>query len=137
MNRVILTGRVATDPTFNQLQEGESARFRLAVRRLGRAVDGQPVADFFTVVAYGLRVQLVRSHFKKGLLIGVEGRLRSRTFTGNDGVRREVVEIVADNFEFLTPKEEENGHVPPPVATTAAPQRKAQAPEPPADYYPF
>lgn len=137
MNKVILTGRVATDPTFSQLQEGESTRFRLAVRRPGRAVDGQPNADFFTVVAYGPRVQLVRNHFKKGLQIGVEGRLRSRTFTGDDGIRREVTEIVADNFEFLSPKEEENGHVPPPVTATAAPQRKAQAPEPPADYYPF
>lgn len=137
MNRVIMTGRVATEPTFSPMQDGESVRFRLAVRRFGQAVNGQTNADFFTIVAYGPRAQLVREYFRKGLLIGVEGRLRSRTFTGDDGVRREVVEIVADNFEFLTPKSEENNdHVPPPVAAVA-PQSRPQAPEPPPDYYPF
>ncbi|MBC7330199.1 single-stranded DNA-binding protein [bacterium] len=100
LNRVILIGRIATEPVRRYTPNGVAVtNFRLAVSRPVPSPDGKD-ADFFTIVAWRELAERVASAMK-GRLVCIEGKLRERSWTAPDGTRRRVVEIVADTFRFL------------------------------------
>lgn len=101
MNKVILVGRLAQDPEVRYTQGGKAvASFSLAVSRF--IAQGQkPTADFVPIVAWEKLAEICGNNLTKGRRILVEGRLQIRSYEANDGQRRRVAEVVAQNIEFM------------------------------------
>lgn len=107
MNKVILIGNLANDPEYSTTQNGISkCTFRLAVQRRYANPDGTRDADFFTVICWRTIADNVSRYLMKGRRAAVEGSIQTRNYDGQDGQRRYVTEIVADNVEFLSPRNE-------------------------------
>lgn len=107
LNRVILIGRLTRDPELRYTQSGVPvASFSLAVDRPFTNQGGERETDFIDIVAWRKLGETCANHLGKGRLVGVEGSLRIRSYEGNDGQKRKVSEVVADNIHFLDkPKE--------------------------------
>ena len=107
MNNINVIGRLTRDPDLDQTPSGTAVcRIRLAVPR--RSKDGKDQgAVFVTVIVYGGPASASAGHLTKGRQIGVSGRLEHREWTGPDGSRHSVHEVVADHLDFLGPL---NGH---------------------------
>ena len=101
MNKVILVGRLAQDPEIKYTQAGKCvANFNLAVNRYGN----QQEADFIRIVLWEKLAELAGNSLNKGSKILIEGRLTIRSYEANDGQKRRVAEVVAQNMEFLEKK---------------------------------
>ena len=105
MNKSILIGRLTKDPEVRYTQSGTAVcTFTLAVdRRFAHkdANDGQPTADFIPIVAWRKLAEIIGNNLAKGRRISVEGRIQVRSYDAQDGSKRYVTEIVADEVEFL------------------------------------
>lgn len=107
MNRVILMGRLVADPETRYTPSNTSiSRFRLAVNRGGKQAEGQPSADFFDIVAWQKTAEFVGKHFKKGMQVLIEGRLRNDQWTDKEGQKRTRTEINADQVYFAEGRRE-------------------------------
>ncbi|OFS43974.1 single-stranded DNA-binding protein [Staphylococcus sp. HMSC057A08] len=105
INRVILVGRLTKDPEYRQTPNGVSvATFTLAVNRSFTNSQGEREADFINVVVFRKQADNVNKYLSKGSLAGVDGRIQSRNYENNEGRRVFVTEVVADNVQFLEPK---------------------------------
>ena len=101
LNRVILMGRLVSDPELKTTPSGVSVTtFRIAVDRNYVKSGEERKADFFDIVCWRQTAEFVCRYFGKGSLIAVEGQLQSRTYQAKDGSNRYVVEVVADNVSF-------------------------------------
>ena len=107
LNKVILIGRLTRNPEMRYTQSGSAvANFSLAVNRsYGAGDDRKEQVSFFNCIAWIKLAELIIQYCKKGDRIGLEGRLQQRTWD-QDGIKRSTVEIVAENIQFLTPKNE-------------------------------
>lgn len=104
LNRVVITGRLTKDPDLKVSQSNISVvNFTVAVNRAYKTDNG-PDADFINVVAFRKQAENVNQYVKKGSLVGVDGRLQSRTYDNKEGQKVFVTEIVADSVQFLEPK---------------------------------
>lgn len=110
VNRVILTGRLTSDPDLRYTQSGRAmVRFDLAVnRRWVNPETGQPEEEvtFVPVVVWGKQAETCAAWLRKGRQVAVDGRLRIRSFETQNGDRRRVTEVVAHAVHFLGPKPE-------------------------------
>lgn len=105
MNSVSLVGRLTRDPELRQTQSGLSvASFTVAVDRRYTNNDGQREADFIACVAWRQTAEFVAKYFVKGQRIGLTGSLQTRQYTAQDGSKRTVCEVVAENVEFVERK---------------------------------
>lgn len=103
MNIVTLIGNLATDVEIRDVTGGKRvASFVLAVDRAQR--DGG--ADFVRVSVWERQAEACAQHLRKGSRVGLDGRLRSRTWSAEDGSRRSAVEVVANRVEFLSERGE-------------------------------
>lgn len=110
MNKVILVGRLTRDPDVKNTTSGKSvATFTLAVDRRFKNKDGQKEADFIPIVVWGKQAEFAGQYLNKGSRIGTSGRLQVRSYDDKDGNRRYVTEVVADEIEFLSSKNDGNG----------------------------
>jgi len=112
MNKVVLMGRLTRDPEVRYSQ-GENAlaiaRYTLAVdRRFKR--DGEQTADFINCVAWNKTADLMTQYLHKGSLIGLEGRIQTRSYDNQQGQRVYVTEVVAESVQFLEPKNTQSGY---------------------------
>ncbi|CAM2999465.1 single-stranded DNA-binding protein [Hathewaya histolytica] len=107
MNKVTLVGRLTRDPELKFTPGAGTAvtTFTLAVNRRFKR-EGQPDADFIRVVVWGKQAEATASYMRKGNLMGLSGRIETRSYDGNDGTKRYVTEAVAEEIEFLTSKRE-------------------------------
>jgi single-strand DNA-binding protein len=104
MNSVNLIGNLATEIDVRVLDgERKVASFVLAVDRI--AADGG--ADFIRVSTWNRQAELCETYIRRGSLVGVEGRLRSRSWDDPDGKRRSALEVVAARVEFLSRRDGE------------------------------
>ena len=104
MNKVILVGRLAQDPEVRYTQSGKAvASFSLAVSRYGGGAQND-TTDFIPIVAWEKLAEICGNNLTKGRRILVEGRLQIRSYEGNDGQKRRISEVVAQNIEFLEAK---------------------------------
>ena len=118
MNRAILIGNLTKDPELRTTPQGISVcSFTIAVNRgFGDKKD----VDYIPVVTWRALADNCAKFLAKGRKVGVSGRISVRSYDANNGERRYVTEIVADDVEFLTPKGEGGGSysrsqdVPPP-----------------------
>lgn len=74
--------------------------FTLAVDRRYQK-DGQKEADFIPVVVWGKQAESTANYMSKGKLMGIAGRIQTRTYDAKDGSKRYVTEVVADEVQFL------------------------------------
>lgn len=102
MNKVVLIGRLTKDPDlrFTAGKGTAVASFTIAVDRRFKT-PGQPEADFIPVVVWGKQAEATANYMSKGKLISVSGRIQTRNYEANDGTRRYVTEVVADEVQFL------------------------------------
>jgi single-strand DNA-binding protein len=102
LNRIILIGRLATDPELKFTPSGVAVcSFRIAVDRPYTSQSGQRETDFITVKVWREQGERVANWMAKGRLVAVEGRLEIRAWTAQDGTKRSTAEVVADNVRFL------------------------------------
>ncbi|MDA8234379.1 MAG: single-stranded DNA-binding protein [Clostridia bacterium] len=106
LNRIILIGRLTKDPELRYTTTGKAvASFTLAVDRPFKNQQGEREADFIPVVVWGVQAESCANYLNKGKLAAVDGRIQVRTYDGQDGQKRWVTEVVAENVRFLSPKE--------------------------------
>ncbi|HCJ1285197.1 TPA: single-stranded DNA-binding protein [Listeria innocua] len=106
MNRVVLVGRLTKDPDLRYTPAGAAvATFTLAVNRPFKNGQGEQEADFIQCVVWRKPAENVANFLKKGSLAGVDGRVQTRNYEGNDGKRVYVTEIVAESVQFLESKQ--------------------------------
>lgn len=105
LNRVVLVGRLTKDPDLRYTPNGIAvANFTIAINRPFSNQQGEREADFINCVAWRKQAENLANYMRKGSQIGVDGRLQSRTFEGQDGKTVFVTEVVADSVQFLEPK---------------------------------
>ena len=128
MNRVILSGNLCGDPEYQTTASGISlCRFRIAVQRKFKNEKGEYESDFISVVAWRGTADFVSKYLHKGNKVGVTGSLQTRTYDAQDGTKRYVTEVVADEVESYTPKSENENK---PKTEAAAKQEVMQNFEP-------
>ena len=107
MNNVILSGRLTKDPEFSTTNNGINfCRFSIAVERKFANDDGEKEADFINIVTWRGLADNCNKFLRKGNKINVVGSLQTRTYDAQDGSKRYVTEVVANEVEFLSPKSE-------------------------------
>lgn len=113
LNRVVLVGRLTKDPELRKTPSGASVvNFTIAVNRMvKRDQNGGSDADFVPCVAWNRTAELMTQYTRKGALIGVDGRLQTRNYDGQDGKKVFVTEVVADSVQFLEPKSANDNRV--------------------------
>ena len=105
MNKAILVGRLTRDPELRNTNSGVAVvSFTVAVNRTFTSNSGEREADFINCIAFNKQAENLSRYIKKGGLVGVEGRIQSRSYTAQDGSTRYVTEVVCDNIHFLEPK---------------------------------
>jgi single-strand DNA-binding protein len=115
LNRVILIGRLASDPELKYTPSGIAVtQFRLAVNRPmsaeARQNGQEKQADFISIVAWRQSAEYAANYLNKGRLVAIEGRLQVREYETKDGQRRRDTEVVVDNLKSLDrPKENAEG----------------------------
>ena len=104
INKVVLVGRLTKDPVLRKTANGVSVTsFTVACTRRFKQ-DGQPEADFINTVAWNKTADSVSQYTHKGSLVGVEGRIQTRSYDDQSGKRVYVTEVVADSVQFLESK---------------------------------
>lgn len=105
LNRVVLVGRLTKDPELRYTPNGVAvANFTIAVNRPFSNQQGNREADFINCVVWRRPAENLANYMSKGSLIGVDGRLQTRNFEGQDGKRVFITEVVADSVQFLESK---------------------------------
>ena len=128
MNKAILIGNLANDPESRTTQSGiAQCTFRLAVQRRFANAQGVREADFLTIVCWRQTAELCARYLSKGRKVAVEGSIQTRSYDAQDGTKRYVTEIVADNVEFLGSRDEgsRGGDYAPAAPAPAAPRQQA------------
>jgi single-strand DNA-binding protein len=111
MNRVVLVGRLTKDPELKYTPNGvATASFTLAVNRSFTNSSGEREADFINCQVWRKPAENVANYLKKGSLAGVDGRIQTRNFEGQDGKRVYMTEVVAESVQFLEPKNNQSGN---------------------------
>ncbi|HEX21702.1 MAG TPA: single-stranded DNA-binding protein [Actinobacteria bacterium] len=104
LNRVILIGNLTRDPELRYTPSGRAvANFGIAVNRIFTNKDGEKIkkVDFFNIVVWAKQAENCAEYLHKGSPAAIEGRLQSRSWETSDGDKRNTVEVVADNVQFL------------------------------------
>ena len=113
MNKIILIGNLTMDPELKKVNgDLSTCSFRIAVQRRFANQNGVREADFFNILTWRQTAELCARYLFKGRKCGVVGSLHTRTFEGRDGAKRTVIEIVADEVEFLSSPQTDNPVLP-------------------------
>ena len=106
INRVVLVGRLTRDVEVRKTTNGLSvASFTVACdRRQRRDAQNQQSADFISCVAWRQTADFLGQYARKGALVGVEGRIQTRNYDGQDGRKVYVTEVLCDTVQLLESK---------------------------------
>lgn len=107
LNKVILIGNVGKDPDVRYFDSGNAvANFPLATNERGyKLANGTEIperTEWHNIVANRDRAQFVERYVKKGSMVYVEGKIRTRSYDDQSGIKRYVTEILADRIEFFS-----------------------------------
>lgn len=106
MNKVVLMGRLTRDPEVRYSQGSEPmaiARFSLAVDRR-KKTEGQPTADFISIVAFGRLGEFAEKYLRKGTKITMSGRIQTGSYDNKDGQKVYTTDVIAEEIEFAESK---------------------------------
>jgi single-strand DNA-binding protein len=113
VNKVILIGNLGDEPVFRTTGSGTSvANVSMVTNEVRRnAESGQmtEIAEWHRVVLWGRLAEIAKKWLHKGALVYVEGKLRTRSFTDKQNVKKSVTEIVADELQMLGPSKTHSG----------------------------
>jgi single-strand DNA-binding protein len=113
INVVVVTGNLTRDPELRQLQSGTSVcKMRIAVntRRKGQDGNWEDKPNYFDVTVWGAQGENCASYLSKGRPVAINGRLEWREWEGQDGNKRQSVEIIADTVQFLGSRDSSGGN---------------------------
>ena len=107
INSVNLTGRLTRNPELRKTQSDIAiTNITLAVNRTFTDANGERQADFINCVLFRKTAEIAQQYLRKGNLVGVTGRLQSRSYDNKDGQRVFVTEVVVENLAFLESKQQ-------------------------------
>jgi single-strand DNA-binding protein len=115
-NKVLLMGNLTRDPELRYIPSGAAVTtFSLAVNRIYTTQAGEKKKDacFIRIVVWGKVAEVCGEYLSKGSPVFVEGRLQSRSWVGQDGQKRNTIEVVAENVQFLRTKAQAEAAGPP------------------------
>ena len=113
MNQVGLVGRITKDPVLRQLSDNkQQTSFFIAINRNFRNNQGAVDADFVQCVAWGKLAERIVHYCGKGSLIGINGRLQSRTYMNRENKKVYMTEVVVEDVRFYALKTRDQQHVP-------------------------
>lgn len=102
MNKVILCGRLTTNPAISETKnEVKMAKFTLAVDRRRRGAEGQSTADFLRILCFNSQAEFVEKYIAQGDKIAVEGRIETGSYNDKDGKKVYTTDIMADRVELM------------------------------------
>lgn len=132
VNKVILIGNVGRDPEVRYLDNGVVvATFSLATTERGYTLqNGTQVPDrteWHNIVLWRGLAQTAEKYIRKGDRLYIEGKIRSRSYDDQNGVKRYVVEIFADNMEMLSTRGTAQGQTVPAQQPAITPQAQPMA----------
>lgn len=111
VNKVILMGNVGKDPEYKDLDnDGSVAKFTLATTdRAFKTENGTEVperTEWHNIVLQNGLAKIAKEYVKKGNKLYIEGKIRTRSYEDNNGVKRYVTEVYGYNMEMLSPKKD-------------------------------
>lgn len=113
VNKVILVGNMGMDPVYTKLDNGASkARLRMATTETYRNSQGERFdrTEWHTIILWRGLADLAEKYLRKGSRIYVEGKLRTRQVVGQDGSKRNITEVEAENLVMLDRRQESAGY---------------------------
>ena len=144
INNVTLVGRLTKDVELKYTPANQAvAQFVLAVNRTFKNANGERETDFINVVIWRQSAENFAKWAKKGALIGITGRIQTRNYENQQGQRVYVTEVIAENFQMLESRNQQQGQQ---QTQQQATQQQAKQPDPFAggaptsiddDYLPF
>ena len=109
LNRAILTGRLTRDPELRYTTSGTAVvQATIAVDRQFKNQQGEREADFINLVVWRKAAENFANFTHKGSLVGIDGRIQTRTYENKQGQRVYVTEINVDSFSLLEPRQDNN-----------------------------
>ena len=129
MNKVMLVGRLARDPEMRTGQTGMvTTRFTIAVNRNFVDRNGERGADFISCVAFNKLAENVGKFCKKGMLVSVEGNIRTGSYDAQDGTKRYTTEIYCNVVDFLSRPDSMQNSIPVSNNTPSIPSESQEIP---------
>lgn len=126
MNNCNFVGRLTKDPEPTSLSTGKACcKFTIAVDKGYKDAQGNRQADFIPCIAWEKTATLVTQYFKRGSLIGVTGRLDTKSYEDNQGNKRTSYNIVVNNIDFIGGKAETKTEEQAPKEENTAPNSEA------------
>lgn len=110
MNKIMLIGNLGRDPEMTYTPAGiPVTKFSLAVNRVSRNPGGerQEETEWFNITAWRQLAETCSQYLKKGQKVYIEGRLQTRRYNDRNGVERTAVDVIANDMEMLTPKNQQ------------------------------
>ena len=105
MNKVFLIGRLVRNPELRYTSSNIAvATFSLAVNRPFADQDGERGTDFINIVVWRKQAENVKNYLNQGSQVAIDGRLQTRSYDDQNGNKRYVTEVIADNVQFLDTK---------------------------------
>lgn len=110
MNKVLLVGNLTKDPELTTTTNGISVcRFSIAVSRRYVGASGERETDFINIVVWRGQAENCHKYLKKGSKCGIVGTLQTRSYDAQDGSKRYVTEVVADEVEVISTNRNQDG----------------------------
>src|SRR5574344_87486 len=112
MNKVILMGRLTKDPEvrYTQANNTQVTSFTLAVNRRFTKAGEERQADFINIVAWNKTAEFVSKYFQKGQQVAVVGRIQTRNYDDDQGIKHYITEVVAEEVYFADSNKESNAN---------------------------
>ena len=110
MNKVFLIGNLTREPELTETASGVPVcHFAIAVNRNYSSQDGERQTDFFECTAWRGLAETIARFTKKGNKVAIAGSIQIRNYEDNQGAKRTAVDVIVQDCEFLTPKDNSNG----------------------------
>lgn len=107
MNKVFLIGRLTAEPILRYTSSNVAvASFSLAVASNRKNEDGEREAEFINIVVWRKQAENIKNYLSKGSKVAIDGHIQTRGYDDQNGVRKHVTEVVAENVEFLDNKKQ-------------------------------
>jgi len=106
VNRVIIVGNLGRDPELRFLASGDAVA-NIAVATSYKPKDKPEITEWHRISLFGRLAEIVGQYLKKGSSVYVEGRLQTRKYTDKDGIEKYATDIIAENMQMLSGRQEE------------------------------
>ena len=102
LNQVVIVGRLVGDVELKETEHGKKkADITLAVPRSFKNFQGERETDFINIVVWRKQAENVKNYLSKGSKVAIDGHIQTRSYDDQNGIRKHITEVVAENVEFL------------------------------------